>query len=126
MARTKLARIPPRPTPAAPRTWRKSDPPLPLPFRTACNRASVYCASIILYDTFMRRVPLPAMLLFLAAAALPLNAAKTLDIYFIDTEGGQATLIAAPSGQTLLVDTGYAGNSGRDADRIALAAKAAG
>ncbi len=74
----------------------------------------------------MRPVPLLALLLFLTASTPLLNAAKTLDIYFIDTEGGQATLIDAPSGQTLLIDTGFAGNSGRDADRIALAAKAAG
>ena len=44
----------------------------------------------------------------------------------MDVEGGQATLIVSPSGQTLLVDTGYAGYSGRDADRIAAAAKAGG
>lgn len=41
---------------------------------------------------------------------------KTLDIYFIDTEGGQATLYVSPSGQTLLVDTGNAGE--RDLGRI--------
>jgi beta-lactamase superfamily II metal-dependent hydrolase len=51
--------------------------------------------------------------------------AKTLDIYSIDVEGGQSTLIVSPSGQTLLIDTGYAGFSGRDADRIATAAKLA-
>jgi len=34
--------------------------------------------------------------------------------------------VVAPSGQTLLIDTGFAGNSGRDANRIAAAAKAAG
>ena len=62
------------------------------------------------------------VLLLLAGFA---NAAKTLDIYFIDVEGGQSTLIASPSGQTLLIDTGYAGFSGRDADRIATAAKIA-
>jgi competence protein ComEC len=39
-----------------------------------------------------------------------------LDIYFIDTEGGQATLYRAPSGETLLVDTGNAGE--RDLQRI--------
>ena len=49
--------------------------------------------------------------------------AKSLEIYFIDTEGGQATLIVSPSGQTLLVDTGYTNFSGRDADRILAAAK---
>ena len=37
---------------------------------------------------------------------------KPLDIYFIDTEGGQATLFVSPSGQSMLVDTGFAGNQG--------------
>jgi competence protein ComEC len=37
---------------------------------------------------------------------------KPLDIYFIDTEGGQATLFLSPSGQSMLVDTGFAGNQG--------------
>src|SRR5437763_16017840 len=59
------------------------------------------------------------------AAAGP-RAASTLDIYFIDVDGGQSTLIVTPAGQSLLVDTGYAGNGGRDANRIAAAAKAAG
>jgi len=53
-------------------------------------------------------------------------AAKGLDVYFIDVEGGQATLMVAPSGQSLLVDTGWAGFNGRDANRIAAAAKLAG
>jgi competence protein ComEC len=56
----------------------------------------------------------------------PARAAKTLDIYFVDVEGGQATLVVSPSGQSLLIDAGYAGFSGRDADRIWAAAKAAG
>jgi beta-lactamase superfamily II metal-dependent hydrolase len=51
---------------------------------------------------------------------------KPLDIYFIDVEGGQATLIVSPSGQSLLVDAGWPGLQGRDADRIAAAAKKAG
>ena len=51
-------------------------------------------------------------------------AGNTLDIYFIDTEGGQATLYVSPSGQTLLVD---AGNSGeRDLNRILEVLKLAG
>src|ERR1700676_1187954 len=53
------------------------------------------------------------------------NAAKTLDIYFIDVEGGQSTLVVSPSGQTLLIDAGYAGFGGRVADRIATPAKLA-
>lgn len=36
-------------------------------------------------------------------------AEKPLDIYFLDTEGGQATLFVSPAGQAMLVDTGFAG-----------------
>ena len=52
--------------------------------------------------------------------------AQTLRIYAIDVEGGKSTLYVSPSGETMLVDTGYAGNNNRDADRIVAAAKAAG
>jgi len=44
------------------------------------------------------------------------KSAKTLDIYFIDTEGGLAALYVSPSGESLLMDTGNPG--GRDTDRI--------
>ncbi|MCS6952382.1 MAG: MBL fold metallo-hydrolase [Bryobacterales bacterium] len=53
------------------------------------------------------------------------NAGK-LDIYFIDVEGGQATLIVTPAGESMLVDAGWAGVGGRDAERIASVAKSAG
>src|SRR5258707_12398067 len=69
--------------------------------------------------------------LVLVLAALVLSPAtartqdrKTLEIYSIDVEGGQATLFVSPSGESLLVDTGNPGD--RDADRIAAAAKQAG
>jgi len=67
----------------------------------------------------------PIVLLAVAGAAL-LPAAKNLEIYFIDVEGGQATLFVAPSGESMLVDTGWSGNNSRDANRIAAAAKHAG
>jgi competence protein ComEC len=51
-----------------------------------------------------------------ASLSAQTRAAKALDIYYIDTEGGQATLFVSPSGQTLLVDTGNAGE--RDLNRI--------
>ncbi len=41
-----------------------------------------------------------------------------LDIYFIDVEGGAATLFVTPAGETLLIDSGYPDNNGRDRDRI--------
>jgi beta-lactamase superfamily II metal-dependent hydrolase len=50
----------------------------------------------------------------------------TLQIYFVDVEGGQATLFVTPERQSLLIDTGWPGNDGRDADRIVAAAKLAG
>jgi competence protein ComEC len=62
----------------------------------------------------------------LAASAGLLPAAKNLQATFIDVEGGQATLIVSPGGESMLIDTGWAGFNHRDADRIAAAAKAAG
>src|SRR2546425_1033212 len=60
-----------------------------------------------------------------AAAANP-ESGKALQIYFVDVEGGQATLFVTPEGKSLLIDTGWPGNDGRDADRIVAAAKLAG
>lgn len=51
---------------------------------------------------------------------------KSLKVYFVDVEGGQATLFVTPDGQSMLIDTGWMGNDGRDADRIVAAAKKAG
>lgn len=62
----------------------------------------------------------------LLLAVIPLRSqARSLEIFFVDVEGGQATLIVAPSGQSMLIDTGWRGFDGRDADRILRAAKAA-
>jgi competence protein ComEC len=74
----------------------------------------------------MSRTSLVSLTLAVLLGVTTLDGAATLDIYFIDVEGGQATLIATPSGESLLIDTGYAGNGGRDAGRIVAAAKAAG
>src|SRR5258708_29527729 len=83
-------------------------------------------ASIIL----ARMVRRPTLLLLLALAALSprigAQSATPLDIHFIDVEGGQATLFVLPSGESMLVDTGFPGLNGRDPDRIAAAAKRAG
>ena len=58
------------------------------------------------------------------AGLIAQTAARTLDIYFIDTEGGQSTLYVGPSGESLLVDSGNAGD--RDLGRIVETLKAAG
>jgi len=61
----------------------------------------------------------------LSAAALG-SESKPLQIFFIDVEGGQATLMVTPSRQAILIDTGWPGFDGRDAGRIVSAAKTAG
>lgn len=64
--------------------------------------------------------------LLLLSASIPAPAQKVLSVYFIDVEGGQSTLFVSPSGQSMLVDTGWAGYNGRDASRILRAARLAG
>src|SRR5262245_58005285 len=69
------------------------------------------------------------LVLTLALSSLPAaqgRPAKTLDIYVIDVDGGEATLFVSPTGASLLVDAGWPGFNGRDADRIAGVAKSAG
>ena len=60
------------------------------------------------------RLLLTLLLLF----PLALHAADTLDIYWIDVEGGAATLIVTPGGDTVLMDAGWPGYENRDAKRI--------
>jgi beta-lactamase superfamily II metal-dependent hydrolase len=79
----------------------------------------------------MRRVLIVVLGVFVCLFALPCAAAATasakpLQIYFIDVEGGQATLVISPSGQSLLIDTGWPGYEGRDADRIVATTHQAG
>jgi len=64
--------------------------------------------------------------LFFVLSSVAVSEAKTLEVYFVDVEGGQATLVVSPSGESLLVDTGWSGFNGRDAERIVAAAKSAG
>src|SRR5690348_18119735 len=70
----------------------------------------------------------------LSALCTPAYAAdNTLDIYFIDVEGGQSTLLVTPKKETLLIDAGYASDGrnripgdpkqARDAKRILTAAQ---
>ena len=63
--------------------------------------------------------------LLLLTAALTLSG-RNLEVFFVDVEGGKATLIVSPSGESLLIDAGYDGFNNRDANRIAEAARLAG
>jgi beta-lactamase superfamily II metal-dependent hydrolase len=62
--------------------------------------------------------------LFVLATAGFAQTRTTLDVYVIDVEGGNSTLFVAPSGESLLIDTGNAGAAAvRDAGRIMDAIK---
>jgi len=67
-------------------------------------------------------IPLVCGLWVLGASA---QAQKSLDIYFIDVEGGQATLFVTPTGQSMLIDTGFPGNGDRDLNRVLATIKQA-
>ena len=79
------------------------------------------CASLAVIALAAAAIAAPVV----QAASSP-AAEKGLRVYFVDVEGGQATLFVTPEGQSLLIDTGWDGNNGRDADRIVAAAKSAG
>ncbi len=74
----------------------------------------------------MRRMMCGLALSFLVQTAAAQGAGGKLRVFFVDVEGGQATLFVTPAGESLLVDTGWPGNAGRDADRIVAAARSAG
>jgi competence protein ComEC len=84
------------------------------------------------------RAPVATAVLALCTvlASLVVSADGPLQIHFIDTEGGQATLLVTPSGESVLIDAGYGPRGGRgrgpvppadrDANRIVDAARVAG
>jgi competence protein ComEC len=74
----------------------------------------------------MLLVILSAVVLLAAGLFAQQPGERTLDVYFIDAEGGHATLYVSPSGESMLVDAGYPGFEGRDAGRIVAAAQSAG
>lgn len=85
----------------------------------------------------MRRVLLSLIGTVALAVAGMRAAPETLEIYFIDVEGGQSTLMVAPTGESLLIDAGFPGGgtfqsrpgdvvSPRDPVRIAAVAREAG
>jgi len=68
----------------------------------------------------------PLLFAALLACSLPAFGARNLEIFFVDVEGGQATLLVTPAGESLLFDTGWPDADNRDANRIAAAAAKAG
>src|SRR5262245_15598347 len=78
---------------------------------------------VIVFATPMTTLPIVLLALLLLTPTTV--SARSLDIYFIDVEGGQATLVVTPAGKSLLIDAGYARDS-RDPDRILAALRDAG
>ncbi len=72
-------------------------------------RISAFCLFLLL-------LPIPSI-------ATADSADGCLDLYFIDVEGGAATLIVTATGESVLIDSGYPDNQGRDLDRIIHIAK---
>jgi beta-lactamase superfamily II metal-dependent hydrolase len=91
--------------------------------------SNISAAAALRHCHLLPRIALCGLLAFLLlSSAWGATAPKTdsvLRIFFVDVEGGQATLFVTPAGQSLLIDTGWPGNDGRDADRIVAAAKKA-
>ena len=59
----------------------------------------------------MRKTVLVVVLLLLGAAMAVAQSRKTLDIYVVDVEGGNAVLFVTPSGESMLVDSGNGGRA---------------
>ena len=91
-----------------------ANPNTSMPFSRALTTA------LLVLAPFTARV-LPAQAVASASRAAP---GRTLDIYVADTEGGKAALYVAPSGETVLIDTGNPG--ARDGERIMAMLTAAG
>ena len=64
--------------------------------------------------------------LLVAPVSLYAETPSTLDIYWIDVEGGAATLIVTPQRESVLMDTGWPRSDMRDAMRIEAAMSDAG
>ncbi len=94
---------------------------LPGPQSRLLRKSQQFCAQL---SVLLLLLALGVTARVARAASSPKS--KSLQIYFVDVEGGQATLFVTPEHDSLLVDTGWPGSDGRDADRIVAAAKKAG
>jgi beta-lactamase superfamily II metal-dependent hydrolase len=90
------------------------------------RKASLMLRMPSLFPSLLFPSLLAFLFLFSSWAGSSDSARKALHIFFVDVEGGQATLFVTPAGQSLLIDTGWPDSDGRDADRIVAATKKAG
>lgn len=75
--------------------------------------------------TFVRRLKCFSLIGFLLPCLvdMPVRAQEPLEIVFVDVMGGAATLISTPSGETILLDSGWPGLDDRDPKRIVYVLK---
>jgi competence protein ComEC len=86
-------------------------------------RAPKHRGASILAEAVTRLLAVAFVFAFgLAAGA----AARSLEIYFIDVEGGASTLVVTPAGESVLIDAGYGQREGRDPGRVIAAMRHAG
>jgi hypothetical protein len=71
----------------------------------------------------MRRILAISLSIVCLCTSFAFAKTKPLQIYFIDVEGGQSTLLVSPSGESLLIDAGWSGEA--NSDKIVAVAKAA-
>jgi competence protein ComEC len=83
-------------------------------------------ASVCRKSAYFAALVIVVALVVSCGSVLAQGSSGKLKVYFVDVEGGQATLFVSPTGQSLLIDTGWPGKDFRDADRIVAAAKDAG
>ncbi len=78
---------------------------------SSSNTGILACPACMIFIMFR-------ILMALSAAGLALGAPQNLNIYYIDVEGGAATLLLTPEGESLLADVGWRRDDARDAKRI--------
>src|SRR6185503_1457240 len=119
------SRLPPRAS--RPREFSLARRPLGQPGRLLhYNKCAPFCFVPSGRTATLRSMPLmkhvralltsAAVLSFISIFGYAAAADKTLDIYWVDVEGGGATLIVTPAGESVLIDSGNPGV--RDAGRI--------
>jgi beta-lactamase superfamily II metal-dependent hydrolase len=80
-------------------------------------------------NPLVKRLLTAAVLVGLGAAVSAQTAPArppSLEIYFIDVEGGASTLLVTPAGESVLIDAGYGQREGRDPARVMAAMRDAG
>src|SRR6185503_16331841 len=80
-------------------------------------------------ESIVKRLLTAAVLVGMGAvvsAQTALNRPPSLEIYFIDVEGGASTLLVTPAGESVLIDAGYGQREGRDPARVMAAMRDAG